>query len=139
MSGAVHTPVWVASNEALLVSTDHVQPWNMAIFGPEGHNPDGLVAMAWGSSPEGVQRRATLLAAAPALQAHADAMAEALEKGAQQFDLVARLGQASSIRKVDKATGKKTPVRKKDVLKFEAEEGATYLRATLAAYQATKP
>lgn len=61
-----HTP-WEATNEALLINTDHIQQWNMAVVGPEGKTPIGLVAMVWGSSPEGVQRRANVIAAAPSL------------------------------------------------------------------------
>ena len=58
---------WVATGEALLVSA-HEQRWNMAVVvGAEGKTPEGLVALAFGYSPEGVSRRANVIAAAPEL------------------------------------------------------------------------
>ena len=57
---------WTATGEALHVAASD-QRWNMAVVGPEGRTPEGLVALAFGYSPEGVTRRANLIAAAPEL------------------------------------------------------------------------
>ena len=50
-----------ATNEALKVSA-HEQAWNMALVGPDRKTPQGLVAMVFGYSPEGVSKRAHRLA-----------------------------------------------------------------------------
>ena len=56
---------WISTNEALKVDVHHEQPWNMAVVDAKhGKTPIGLVAMVFGSSPEGVERRAALIAEA---------------------------------------------------------------------------
>lgn len=55
---------WVAQGDTLRGNAHEDQDWNVAVL--DGELGD-LVALAFGYSPEGVRRRATLIAAAPEL------------------------------------------------------------------------
>jgi len=71
-----HTPgPWSSKAEALLVEAHGEQKWNMAIVEGEQASCE-LVALAFGYSPEGVSRRARLIAAAPDLL---DTLRDAIE------------------------------------------------------------
>lgn len=64
---------WSSKNEALYIAErPHDAKWCMAVVVGEPFSNE-LVAMVWGYSPEGCSKRATLIAAAPALLSRAEA------------------------------------------------------------------